>query len=75
MEVFKKTYWVIFPLILFICLFLLDKIFHVDNFLIRTLVAGSVAFILSPRRKIIQTEKGKIKQVTWIFLKKPVIID
>tara|TARA_B110000091_G_scaffold104354_1_gene113373 strand:- start:2529 stop:2756 length:228 start_codon:yes stop_codon:yes gene_type:complete len=34
-----------------------------------------LAFILSPRKKIIQTEKGKIKQITWLFLKKPIVLD
>ena len=34
-----------------------------------------LAFILSPRKKIIQTEKGKIEQITWLFLKKPIVID
>ncbi|QTE24301.1 hypothetical protein [Polaribacter cellanae] len=75
MALFKKIYWLIFPLTLFICLLILDKVFNVDNFFIRTFISGAIAFILSPRKRIIQTQTGKIKQITWIFLKKSVIIE
>jgi len=75
MKLFKKAYWVIFPIILFICLLILDKGLDVENFFIRSLISGFVAYILSPRKKIVNTKTGEIKQINWIFLKKPIIID
>lgn len=74
MKLFKKTYWIIFPLIMFICLLIMDKIFNMNNFFITGAIAGAVGFILSPRKKIIKTQTGIVKQITWIFLKKPIII-
>ncbi|MFT7442018.1 MAG: positive regulator of sigma E activity [Maribacter sp.] len=75
MNLFKKTYWIIFPLIMFICLLIMDKIFNMDNFLITAAIAGAIAFILAPRKKKIKTQTVTKTQVTWIFLKKPIIID
>jgi len=75
MKIFKKIYWIIFPLIMFICLFIMDKMLNIDNFLISGGIAGLIGFILSPRKKIIQTQKGVVKQITWVFLKKPILID
>ena len=42
---------------------------------IQTAIAIAVAYILSPRKKIIQTQTGEKKQLTWIFLKKPIFLD
>ena len=75
MKLFKKTYWIIFPLIMFICLLIMDKIFNMDNFLITAAIAGAIAFILSPRKKKLQTQTGEKTQITWFFLKKPIIIE
>ena len=75
MKLFKKTYWLIFPTVLFICLFILDVVFNVENFFIRTLVAGFVAYILSPRKKKFTTQTGEKTQITWFFLKKPIFLD
>ncbi|WP_299016065.1 hypothetical protein [uncultured Polaribacter sp.] len=75
MKLFKKIYWIIYPILLITCLFILDKVFNVDNFLIRATIAGAIGFILSPRKKIIETQTGKVKQITWILLKKPILLD
>jgi len=53
----------------------MDKMLNIDNFLISGGIAGLIGFILSPRKKIIQTQKGVVKQITWVFLKKPILID
>jgi len=45
------------------------------NDFLRATISASIAVLLSPRRKLIQTQTGKKKQITWIFLKEPVIID
>ncbi len=42
---------------------------------VRAVVAIALAYVLSPRKKIIQTETGEKKQLTWIFLKNPIFLD
>ncbi len=41
----------------------------------QTAGAIAVAYILSPRKKIILTQTGERKQLTWIFLKSPIFLD
>ena len=52
-----------------------DQLFETNNFIVKAGSSAFLAFILSPRKKIIQTEKGKIKQITWLFLKEPIRLD
>ena len=52
-----------------------DLIYQTEEFYIKTFVSGFMAFIISPRKRIVQTQTGKTKQITWIFLKKSIIID
>ncbi|WP_299671543.1 hypothetical protein [uncultured Polaribacter sp.] len=75
MKLFKKTYWLIYPVLLVLFLFTFDQIYTTENFFLKAGICGVLAFILSPRKKIIQTQTGKIKQITWLFLKKPILID
>lgn len=70
----KNSFIVIFVLTL-IFIFFLDKIIGLDNSLYRGMIAAFFAAILSPRRKKIQTEEGEKTQVTWIFLKEPIILE
>ena len=75
MKYFKKYYLVIYPILIVLFLFILDKIFMIEKSWIQTIGAIILAYILSPRKKIIKTETGKTKQITWLFLKKPIIIE
>tara|TARA_R110002050_G_scaffold20125_4_gene57222 strand:+ start:12824 stop:12967 length:144 start_codon:yes stop_codon:yes gene_type:complete len=45
------------------------------NGMIRAVIAAGVAVFLSPRKKKISTQTGEKTQITWIFLKKPIILD
>lgn len=74
MKLFKKTYWLIYPVLIVVFMFVFDQIYKTDNFLLKAGISGFFAFVLSPRKKIIQTQTGKIKQITWIFFKKPISI-
>jgi len=70
----KKPGLVIFLLtIIFIAI--LDLIFKIDNSIIRIIIAAPLAVILSPRKKKINTQTGEKTQITWLFLKKAIIID
>ena len=75
MKLFKKIYWLIYPVLIVLFMFIFDQFYKTDNFLLKGGISAVFAFILSPRKKIIQTQTGKIKQITWIFLKKPILID
>ena len=75
MKLFKKKYWLIYPVLIAVLLFIFDKTYTTDNFLLKAVFCGNIAFILSPRKKIVYTQAGKVKQITWLFLKKPINID
>jgi hypothetical protein len=62
-------------LIIFICVYfsLLNFIESIDS----TVIAGITAFIsivFSPKTKVIEAQSGEKIQITWIFLKKPILI-
>jgi hypothetical protein len=73
-KLFKKVYWLIYPILIVVFMLIFDQLYKTDNFILKAGTCAVLAFILSPRKKIIQTEKGKIKQITWLFLKEPIII-
>jgi hypothetical protein len=75
MKLFKKVYWLIYPILIVVFMLISDQLYKTDNFILKAGICAAFAFILSPRKKIIQTEKGKIKQITWLFLKEPISID
>lgn len=70
----KKPYLVIFILTLFF-IFIFDFFLSVDHILFRTSISSFFAVILSPRKKKVLTETGEKTQITWLFLKKPIILD
>jgi len=75
MKLFKIVYWLIYPILIVVFVLIFDQLFDTNNFIVKAGSSAVLAFILSPRKKIIQTEKGKIKQITWLFLKEPIGLD
>ncbi len=75
MKLFKIVYWLIYPILIVVFMLIFDQLFETNNFIVKAGSSAVLAFILSPRKKIIQTEKGKIKQITWLFLKEPIGLD
>jgi hypothetical protein len=75
MKLFKIIYWLIYPILIVVFMLIFDQLFETNNFIVKAGSSAVFAFMLSPRKKIIQTEKGKIKQITWLFLKKPIGLD
>ena len=75
MELFKKTYWLIYPILIAVFMLIFDQLYKTDSFPMKSIICAFLAFLLSPRKKIIATQTGKIKQITWLFLKKPVILE
>jgi len=75
MNLFKKIYWLIYPVLIAVFMVIFDLVYTTESIALKVLICGGLAFMLSPRKKIIKTEKGNIKQITWVFLKKPIIIN
>ena len=75
MKLFKKVYWLIYPILMVAFMLIFEQLYKTEKFILKVGFCGILAFILVPRKKIIQTEKGKIKQITWLFLKQPIIMD
>ncbi|MDP5105589.1 MAG: hypothetical protein NWQ31_05395 [Polaribacter sp.] len=75
MKLFKKVYWLIYPLLIIVFMSLFDLVYTTDNVILKIGICSVIAFILSPRRKIILTQTGRKKQITWMFLKEPISID
>jgi len=75
MELFKKVYWLIYPILIIVFMWIFDFVYKTDSFPLKIGICSVVAFILSPRKKIILTQTGKTKQINWLFLKKPIHLD
>jgi hypothetical protein len=74
MKLFKKVYWLIYPILIVLFMLIFDQLYKTDNFILKAGICAVLAFILSPRKKIIQTPTGRVKQITWLFLKQPILL-
>ena len=70
MNLFKKTYWLIYPILIIAFMLILDKVLNIDEIWINTTIAVFLAHILSP--KVISIEKQQVseEQIKWLFFKK-----
>ena len=58
MKLFKTVYWLIYPILIVVFMLIFDQLFEIDNIILETSGSLLLAFILSPRKKIIQTEQN-----------------
>lgn len=70
MKLFKKTYWLITPLLVVVFLLILEKGFKVENTVLSTAIAVVLAFLLSPKVKMVDKQHGEEEQIKWLFFKK-----
>ncbi|WP_299016063.1 hypothetical protein [uncultured Polaribacter sp.] len=70
MELFKKFYWLINPVLIVIFMLLAQKVFKIENTFLNTGVACALAFILSPKVRIVEKQTGEEEQIRWLFFKK-----
>ena len=59
----------------FVFIYLITYLSGIENAMLRTVFSITLAFVISPRRKKLKTQTGEKTQVTWIFLKKPIILE
>jgi cbb3-type cytochrome oxidase subunit 3 len=68
-----------YPRLIFLLVFLItytvSYFSKLNNPLLSTLFSITLAFILSPRKKKIETQSQNKTQITWLFLKEPIIIE
>ena len=69
----KRSFLVVF-IITILLIFFLDFVLGIKNGMIRAAIAAGVAVLLSPRKKKINTQTGEKTQITWLFLKNPIIL-
>ncbi|WP_147266211.1 hypothetical protein [Polaribacter sp. WD7] len=65
----------LFFVITFLILYLITYLCGIENPMLRTVFSITLAFILSPKKKKIKTQTGEQIQITWLFLKKPIILE
>jgi len=68
-----------YPRLIFLLVFLITYALayfsKLNNPILSTLFSITLAFILSPRKKKIETQSQNKTQITWLFLKEPIIIE
>jgi hypothetical protein len=70
MKLFKKVYWLIYPVLIVVFMLILDHIFQLKEVGMQTLIAVVLAFVLSPKVKTVQKQYGEEDQIKWLFFKK-----
>ncbi|WP_158211828.1 hypothetical protein [Polaribacter tangerinus] len=51
-------------------MYVIEHFFHMKEIGINTAIAVSLAYLLSPRVKIVQKQHGEEEQIKWLFFKK-----
>ena len=75
MKFLAKNRGLVFFFLFLIFYFAIEFLFQLNNPLLRTCFSATLAFVLSPRKKKIQTQTGEKTQITWVFLKEPINLD
>ncbi|WP_298767299.1 hypothetical protein [uncultured Polaribacter sp.] len=70
MHLFKKFYWLINPILIVCFITLAKEVFKIENTFLSTGVACALAFVLSPKVKIVEKQTGEEEQIKWLFFKK-----
>jgi hypothetical protein len=73
MRLIKNYYFLIFPGLILFFLFFLQAI-KTENLWLKMLIVVPIAYLLSPRIKVIQKLHSKEKQLRWFFSKKIIYI-
>jgi hypothetical protein len=70
MNLFKKTYWLINPILMVVFMIILEKVLDIKEIWISTAIAVLLAYMLSPKIELIEKQHGSEEQITWLFFKK-----
>lgn len=72
---YRKYLRLIFPLLIILIGLFIYKMLGYEPNLYTIIINIGLAFVLSPRVKKSDSQSGEKAQVTWLFLKKPKIIN
>ncbi|PQB08295.1 hypothetical protein BST83_15040 [Polaribacter filamentus] len=70
MKLFKQIYWLINPLLIVVFMLITENFFEIDEIVISTSIAVILAYILSPRVKVVEKQHGAEEQIKWLLFKK-----
>jgi hypothetical protein len=74
MRLIKNYYFLIFPGLILLFLLIIEFSTKIDEVWLKMLIVIPLAYILSPRIKVIRKPYGKLKQLRWLFSKKIIYI-
>lgn len=70
MQLFKKTYFLIYPALFTILFLVFDWFEIIQNTGIKALISSVIAYVLSPKVKVIEKQNRSEEQIKWLFFKK-----
>lgn len=74
MRLIKNYYFLIFPGLILLFLLILEYSTKIDQVWLKMLIVVPLAYMFSPRIKIVRKQYGKEKQLRWLFSKKIIYI-
>ena len=74
MRLIKNYYFLIFPGLFLIFLILLELFTSIEGIWLRAIIAFPLAYLLSPKTKIVKKLHAKEKHLRWLFSKKIIYI-
>lgn len=74
MRLIKNYYFLIFPGLILLFLLILEYSTNIDQVWLKMLIVIPLAYMFSPRIKVVRKPYGKEKQLRWLFSKKIIYI-
>lgn len=74
MRLIKNYYYLIFPGLILFFLLLIELFTRIEGVWLKMLIVVPLAYVLSPRIKVIRKHHSKEKQLRWFFSKKIIYI-
>lgn len=74
MRLIKNYYFLIFPGLILLFLFILEQSTKINEVWLKLLIVIPLAYLFSPKIKVIRKSYGKQKQLRWFFSKKVIYI-
>jgi hypothetical protein len=70
MKIFKKMYFLIYPILFTVFFLLIKKLEIFQQVGLQVLLSSVIAYVLSPKVKIVEKQNGEEEQIKWLFFKK-----
>lgn len=74
MRLIKNYYFLIFPVLVLVFLLIIEFSTTIDQVWLKMLIVIPLAYLFSPRVKVIKKPYGKLKLLKWLFSKKIIYI-